>query len=178
MLYVNKKDDLKDRAEQILKVLFDKTLHTGRWTKVPFGSSTKFFNRDNGIMSLLILTWLRQLQQFFLNDEHKAENGDWNIFGKYTGTSSNLLKDTAPLANINFSTASEKDTLQQITNINQFKPKEDVKGVCTSLEEWAFQILKPEIDLQVDDLYSNSAETQRRVERELALEAQSPQNIF
>ena len=26
---LTKKDDLKDRAEQILKVLFDKTLHTG-----------------------------------------------------------------------------------------------------------------------------------------------------
>ena len=128
-------------------------------------------------MSLLVLTWLRQLQQFFLNDEHKAENGDWNTLGKYTGTTSNLLKET-PLANINFSTASETTTLQQITNINQFKPKEDIKGVCTSLEEWALRILSPETELQVDELYNNDAETHARVERVIASEAQKPQQKF
>jgi hypothetical protein len=174
---LTKKLELKDRADQILKVLFDNTLHTGHWTKVQFGSSKKFVERDNGILSLLVLTWLRQLQQFFLNDEHKAENGDWNTLGKYTGTTSNLLKET-PLANINFSTASETTTLQQITNINQFKPKEDIKGVCTSLEEWALRILSPETELQVDELYNNDAETHARVERVIASEAQKPQQKF
>ena len=36
---LTKKLELKDRADQILKVLFDNTLHTGHWTKVQFGSS-------------------------------------------------------------------------------------------------------------------------------------------
>ncbi len=161
---LTKKLELKDRADQILKVLFGNTLHTGHWTKIQFGSSKKIVERDNGILSLLVLTWLRQLQQFFLNDERKAENGDWNTLGKYKGTTGNLLKET-PLANINFSTASETTTLQQIANIDQFKPKEDIKGVCTSLEEWALGILSPETELQVDELYNNDAETHAREEK-------------
>jgi hypothetical protein len=174
---LTKKLELKDRADQILKVLFDNTLHTGHWTKVQFGLSKNIVKRDNGILSLLVLTWLRQLQQFFVNDEHKAENGDWNTLGKYTGTTSNLLKET-PLANINFSTASETTTLQQITNINQFKPKEDIKGVCTSLEEWALCILSPKTELQVDEHYNNDAETHAHVKRVIASEAQKPQQKF
>jgi hypothetical protein len=85
---------------------------------------------------------LRQLQQFFLSEDKNDKNGDWNIFEKYTGTTSNHLRDT-PLANINFSSVSSPNILTQITKITQFKPSEEIKGVCTSLEEWALRILQP-----------------------------------
>ena len=73
----------------------------------------------------------------------KNKNGDWNILGKYTGTTTTNMKDKTPLANINFSTVSEPNNLTQITKIKNFKPKEDIKEVCTSLEEWALCILYP-----------------------------------
>jgi hypothetical protein len=125
----------------------------------------KFFQQNDGTLSLIVLTWLRQLQQFFLNEDKNDKNGDWNIFGKYTGTTSNHLRDT-PLANINFSSASP-NVLMQITKITQFKPSEEIKGACVSLEEWALRILQPEKDqeFQLKELYDNDAETTRRWDR-------------
>ncbi len=79
-----------------------------------------------------MLTFLRQLQQFFLNEDKNDENEDWNILGKYTGTTSNHLRDT-PLANINFSSASSPNVLTQIMRIAQFKPS---KKSRESVHHW------------------------------------------
>jgi hypothetical protein len=65
---------------------------------------------------------MQQLQQFFLSEEKKDKNRDWNNFRKYTGTTSNDLKYTTPLGNINFSSVSTPNVLTQITKIKQFKP--------------------------------------------------------
>ncbi len=78
----SKNPDLKDRAEELPDVLFTKTPHSGYWSRIEFGARTKFFEQSNGILSLVVLTWLRQLQQFFLNDKHGRNNGDWNNLGK------------------------------------------------------------------------------------------------
>jgi hypothetical protein len=101
---------------------------------------------------LVILTWMRQLQQFFLDKEKKDKYGDWNNVKKYTGTTSYNLKHTTPLANINFSSVSTPNVLTQITKIKQFKPFEGIKGVCTSLEEWALCILQPNQEFQLKEL--------------------------
>ena len=146
-------------------MLFTKTLHSGHWSCVQFGARTKFFERSNSILSLVVLTWLRQLQQFFLDDEHGHKNGDWNNLGKYTGVTTNPMKDTTPLANINFSAAAKPKVLTQITNLDQFKPNEDITGVCTSLEEWALRILKPNQTVQLQDLVDTDSETESRIKR-------------
>ncbi len=78
---LTKKPELNVRAKEILKVHFNKTLHNGHWKHVQFGTKKKI-QRNNGILCLVVLTWLRQLQQFFLNKEKKDKNGDWNIFWK------------------------------------------------------------------------------------------------
>jgi hypothetical protein len=149
-----KNPDLKRRATEIHDVLFINTVHSGHWSHVQFGIRQKFFLQNNGTLSLIVLTWLRQLQQFFLNEDKNDKNGDWNIFGKYSGTSSNHLRDT-PLANINFSSDLSPNILTQITKITQFKPSEEITGVCTSLEEWALPILQPEKEqeFQLKELY-------------------------
>jgi hypothetical protein len=85
---------------------------------------------------------LQQLQQFFL-DKNTDKNDDWNIFRKYFDTTQNLLRNTAPLAKINFSKYSTQNSLTQITKVKQFKPFKEKKGVCTPLEEWALRILQP-----------------------------------
>jgi hypothetical protein len=113
---------------------------------------------------LVILTWLQQLQQFFLN-KNTDNNGDWNIFGKYCGTTQNLLKNTAPLANINFSKYSTQTNLTQITQVKQCKPFKQKKGVCTLLEEWALRILQPNEEYQLKVLYVNDPQTAQRWDR-------------
>ncbi len=100
------------------------------------------------------------------------------FFGKYTGTTSNHLRDTT-LANINFSSASSPNILTQITKITQFKPSEEIKGVCTSLEEWALCILQPEKDqeFQLKEVYDKDAETTRRWDRVVKGKKPTPFNI-
>jgi hypothetical protein len=51
--------------------------------------------------------------------------------------------------------------------ITQFKPSEEIKGVCTSLEERALRILQPKKDqeFQLKELCDNDAETTRRWDR-------------
>jgi hypothetical protein len=158
------KAELKDSTTQILDVLFNDTLHSGHWSNVQFGTKQKFLQQNNTTLSLVILTWLQQLQQFFLN-KNTDKTGDWNIFGKYCGPTQNLLKNTAQLANINFSKYSTQNNLTQITQVKQFKPFEEKKGVCTSLEEWALCILQPNKEFQMKVLHVTDPETAQLQDR-------------
>jgi hypothetical protein len=83
------------------------------------------------------------------------------------------------LANINFSSASSPKFLTQITKITQFKHPEEIKGVCTSLEEWALHILQPEKDqeFQLKELLDNDAETTRHWDRVVNGKKPTPFNI-
>jgi hypothetical protein len=71
-----KNPDLKRRATEILDILFINTIHSGHWSHVQFGMRQKFFQQNNRILSLIVLAWLRQLQQFFLNEDKNDKNGD------------------------------------------------------------------------------------------------------
>ncbi len=62
-----RKAELKDNTTWILDVPCNDTLHSGHWSKVQFGTKQKFLQRNNTTLSLVILTWLEQLQQFFLD---------------------------------------------------------------------------------------------------------------
>jgi hypothetical protein len=54
-----KEPELKGRATEILDVLFNNTVHSGHWSHVQFGMREKFFQQNNGTLSLVVLTWLR-----------------------------------------------------------------------------------------------------------------------
>jgi hypothetical protein len=56
-------------------------------------------------------------------------------------TSSTILHLWQIFTSVNFP---KQHVLQQITNVTEFKPLDDKKGVITSLEEWALHILKSE----------------------------------
>jgi hypothetical protein len=75
------------------------------------------------------------------------------------------MKDTTPLANINFSTIAKPKVLNQIANVNNFEPNEDITGVCTSLEEWAFCILKPKQQVQLTELVETDSQTASRIKK-------------
>ncbi len=69
------------------------------------------------------------------------------------------------MANINFSSVSTPNVLTQITKIKQFKPFEEIKGVCKSLEEWVLCILQPDQEFQLKELYNNDPETAQQWDR-------------
>ena len=151
----------KKNADRVLDVLFNAKLHCGHFTKSTFGTKSAFLKMENATLTLVILTWLRQLQQFFCESDTQ-HNGDWSNKGKYTPTNKNPTT-TEPLSHIFFSTYDKQLFLKQITSLSDLIPIEDNKrGVCTSLEEWAMRILKPSHKVQLENLYNTSSETETR----------------
>jgi hypothetical protein len=78
--FKSKKADMVKKASQVVNVLFNKTLHFGHWSKVKFGTIQDFNRRQNKTLTLVVLTWLRQLQQYFLQRPND-NNGDWSKLG-------------------------------------------------------------------------------------------------
>ncbi len=112
-------------------------------------------------MYLLILTWLRQLEEYFYKFEGNGDSsGDWNKHGKYYGTPS-MLK-AAPLANIHMAQANEIRT--PVTDITFFEP-DDRDGVCVSLEEWGARIFTPYNKKVLRDAKDGCEKTKLRFER-------------
>jgi hypothetical protein len=63
----NKKQDTnKEKADRVLTILFQKTQHNSYFTKLPFVSKANFEKMPNTILLLVVLTWLRQFQEYFL----------------------------------------------------------------------------------------------------------------
>ncbi len=88
-----------------------------------------------------------------------SDNGDWNKYGKYCGTTSNPMAKYAPLANINFPKKIHpmiRTSLPMFPNSNQKK-----ENMEWSLEEWAFLILK----LMLKHAYDADEENERHWNR-------------
>jgi hypothetical protein len=73
----------KERAEELLTILFDKTLRNRYFGKLPFGSKDKFAKMTNTTLPLVVLMWLRQLEEYFYKFGDTNESRDWNAHGKY-----------------------------------------------------------------------------------------------
>ena len=58
-------DQHKKKAFKILDLIFDETEHNSYFVKLNFGSKEKFKTATNSSLYLLILTWLRQLDNTF-----------------------------------------------------------------------------------------------------------------
>jgi hypothetical protein len=128
------------KAFEVLDTLFDHTDHNGYFSKVNIAGKQKFNHDPNPILNLVILSYLRQLQQLFYEVGDTVKQRDWNEYGRYFGTS----KMTKDLKNLGMSKANSRDRVL-ITDVSYFKPNEDRKDVITSLEEWAGRFLNPHI---------------------------------
>ncbi len=93
-------EEYKENTLRVLDILFNKTDHNSYFTKLNFGSKEKFKIMHNYTLHLVVLTWLRQLQQFFFVQNERDTKGDWFEYGKYWGTSS-LATKHHPLTIIN-----------------------------------------------------------------------------
>jgi hypothetical protein len=72
-----KRSTKKEEADHLLTILFQKTLHSGYFAKLPFGSKANFEKMPNTILPMILLTWLRQLQEHFykISDNKRVETG-------------------------------------------------------------------------------------------------------
>ena len=114
--------------ERIIQVLFLRTKHNGHFARVQFAGKKQLMENHNFKLSLIVLTWLRQLQRYLLTPEIKnSPKEDWNKYGKYCGVSTNPMAKNAPLANINFSKFESPEEKEAINNVSQFKPDKGKK---------------------------------------------------
>ncbi len=69
--YLSSRADERHKRTAIttLDLIFDKTEHNSYFNKLNFGSKENFKILSNSSLYLLILTWLRQLEQYFYNFE-------------------------------------------------------------------------------------------------------------
>jgi hypothetical protein len=154
-------DQHKKKAFKMLDLIFDKTEHNSYFGKLNFGSKEKFKTANNSALYLLILTWLRQLEQYFYNDDVNDDfDEDWNEHGRYYATTA-MLK-TSPLANINMAKADGIKT--PVTDVSFFEPTHR-DGVCVSLEEWGARIFKPHNKTVLRDAKLGCEITKQRFDR-------------
>ena len=92
-----KREKCKEDADQMLTILFSSILHNSYFTKLSFGSRAYFEKMPNAILPLVVLTWLRQLQEYFFEIPDTKEEGDWNKFGKYCAVKASQVPKDFPL---------------------------------------------------------------------------------
>ncbi len=151
-------------ADHLLTILFDITLHYGYFGKLPFGSKDKFAKMPNPILPLVVLTWLRQLQEFFYEIGDNKENGDWNAHGKKCAVKARHASKDFPLDNVHMMKANSTSVVK-IDSVTYIKPDgKNYKTVIKSSEEWAAKILCWDNDY-VQDIAKSDDEMKRRFKR-------------
>jgi hypothetical protein len=113
----------------------------------------------NPTLCLVMLMWLRQLQQCFFEKSEQDTLRDWNKYGWYYGTGTGFVSGRATLTNINMSTV-KSETYTPV----DFKPNKERDDAVTSLEEWAAQLLKPDIT-DILKVAKKGSDTKRRFKR-------------
>ncbi len=94
--FLNKKNEQhKADAKRVLDILFDETDQNSYFGKIIlFGSKRKIMHLNNTTLYLVLLMWLRQLQQCFLEKTEYKPARDWNKYGQHCGTPSKVVEDT------------------------------------------------------------------------------------
>jgi hypothetical protein len=97
--------------------------------------------KPNTILPLVVLTWLRQLQEHFNKISDNKESGDWNVHRKYCAVRTKHVSKDFPLDNMHMIKANST-SLVKVESVTCIKPDgKHTKGVMKSLEEWAAKIL-------------------------------------
>ena len=79
----DKTRDASKRPTMQMNILFDQTEHVSYFEKIGFGRKAKFEKMPNTIIPLVVLTWLRQLQEHVFNLPDHSSQADWSYLGRY-----------------------------------------------------------------------------------------------
>ncbi len=116
-----------------MTILFSKTLHNSYFTKLPFGSKANFEKMPNALLPLIILTWLRQLQEYFFEINDSKEAADWNKYGKYCAVRASQVDKDFPLDSVHMMKANSSGNVK-VESFEYIKPdKANNKLVIKSL---------------------------------------------
>jgi hypothetical protein len=121
-LYGKQKTEYKkDEADPLLTILFQKTLHSRYFAKLPFGSKANFEKMPNTILPLVILTWLHKLQEHFYEISNNKKSGDWNVHGKYCAIRTKHVSKDFPLNNVHMMKANST-SLVKVESVTMLIP--------------------------------------------------------
>jgi hypothetical protein len=149
----------KEEAERLLQILFNKTEHSSYFGKLPFGKKTKFLKMENTTIPLVILTYLRKLEEHFRQQPTISPSIDWNDNGRCC-TAQQKLAVKKGVNNIHMS-KSTATKLRKITSFDNIKPnKKKFHLVMKSLYDWADRILYRDLPY-VQDI-TNSIEGEKK----------------
>jgi hypothetical protein len=161
-----KRETNKEEAERILTILFQKTQHNSYFAKLPFGSKANFEKMPNAILPLVVLTWLRQLQEYFFEINESKESGDWNKYGKYCAVKLKHVTKEFPLDSVHMMKANST-THVKVDSFAYIKPDSlNNNLVVKSLEEWASKILYRENNDYVRNIAKSDEETKKRFQKD------------
>jgi hypothetical protein len=122
----NKQQEHKEMALKVQDTLFDKTKHTSYFNKITSGSKQKFKHMKNPKLCLVVLTWLRQLQQCFFEKSKQVTLRDWNKYGWYYGTGTGFISRRPTLSNINMFTVKVRHVLLLQTCLTSSQTKREM----------------------------------------------------
>jgi hypothetical protein len=155
-------EEQKKEATNILDILLNSTAHSSYFNKLPFGKKTKLVHIDKPILYLVVLTWLRQLQQHFFNQNETDNKRDWHKkFGRYCAT--NTTNKNKFLGYIHMSKA-KSITPTPVKSFDCFIPSKS-KNCITSLLQWAAQILSQDISFLSETADDDMKERLRLAEK-------------
>ena len=151
-----KNRDSMTRPTKHLTILLDQTNHCSYFEKLGFGKKMKFEKMPNTVIPLVILTWLRQLQEHVFKLPDHSSQVDWSDLGRYYAQpTSKAVKKGVNHVHMANATSSVVHKMKSFGNI---KPKKKGKGtdkVVRSLCEWADRILIRNNEY-VDDIVTQS----------------------
>ena len=145
-----------ERPTTQLTILFDKTDHCSYFEKLGFGKKMRFEKMPNTIIPLVILTWLRQLQEHVFKISDHSSQKDWSDMGRYFTQPPN--KAVSKGVNHVHMSKAKNQVVQRMKSFHDVIPKKTGRGtekVIRSLLEWADMILFREHEF-VEDIVTNS----------------------
>ena len=146
VMFLGKKDtttEMKDQADRCISTLFDITTteHYGNFTRTGFGTKKNFKNLPNFEIPIVILTWNRMLQEYFL------ANSEYTFFGLGDYSEQKKKNTAAPYDNMFLSVDGFEEF--KVDSFSCFQPHEALErspDVCPSLFQWAEYLLTPAIE--------------------------------
>jgi hypothetical protein len=158
----------KDEAERLLEILFNKTEHNSYFGKQPFGKKTKFLKMENTTIPLVILTWLRQLQEHFYLQPTLNKSNDWSDHGRYCNATQKLAVKKG-VNNIYMAKAAGGQ-LHKMTSFDDIKPNnKDSDVVIKSLYDWSVRISHRDVPYVKD--ITNSIKRKKKQNKVIELQS-------
>lgn len=137
----------KEKIDVMIGKLFGETEHSAMFKQMQFGSMSHFKQMTTYAIPFLMITWLRQLEEFFFlkNEQDFFEQGMYSALAtKPKGSTTNN--------NIFMSKNGTKNRQVKVETLDFLKPKMRMNAnVCVTLREWAAYIFECEFEPQTLD---------------------------